>query len=184
MVKKYKSEKFISLDFEEIDSREIFEISNYGRILSYRTNKEEGKIIKGSFISGYNTVQVLLKNGKMKSYFVHKLVAEFFLDKPNEDQEFVTHIDYNKKNNYYLNLKWANREELSAHRKLDPDYNKKKVRNSKLTEENVKAIWRRLKKIDKPSRLDLEKLAKKNHITLTQIRRIYSGENWSHLKPI
>ncbi len=182
MVSKYKNEKFVRLDYEEISPKEVFEISNYGRIRSFRTNKVEGKIIKGSYISGYNTVQVKLRDGRMKSYFVHKLVAKFFIDNPH-NKSFVTHIDYDIKNNYYLNLVWATRQELSNHRKLDPDYNQKKVRNSKLTEENVKAIWRRLNKLDKPTRFDFEKLARKNNITITQIRRIYNGENWSHLKP-
>jgi len=182
MSKKYKSEQFVNLDFDEIDPKEHFEISNYGSIKSFRTSRKDGKIIKGSFISGYNTVQVKLKNGKMKSYYVHKLVALFFLDKPNDNQTFVAHKDFDRKNNFYLNLMWVDRKGLSIHRLNDPDYNEKKIRNSKLTEENVKAILRRIKKLDSPTRQDLLKLAEKNSITLTQVRRIANRENWSHIK--
>ena len=54
---------------------------------------------------GYKRVG-LSKNGKVKFYTIHKLVAEAFL-KNNNNYPCVNHIDGNKENNNVNNLEWC-----------------------------------------------------------------------------
>jgi len=54
---------------------------------------------------GYERVQ-LCKNGKVKEFTIHRLVAEHYLDKI-EGKNYVDHIDGNKFNNNVSNLRWT-----------------------------------------------------------------------------
>ena len=55
--------------------------------------------------NGYLAVD-LYKNGKKKTYFVHRLVAEAFLKRKQKNQIEVNHIDGNRINNSLENLEW------------------------------------------------------------------------------
>lgn len=62
-----------------------------------------------------------------KPYKVHRLVAECFI--PNtEGKETVDHIDHNRANNQYQNLRWATRTEQAYNRihKYDFQYTDRK----------------------------------------------------------
>lgn len=96
---------------EEIDG-EIFkkhpiigvEVSNFGRIRVINGNWT--RITTGS----KNTIGYLTFRYNGKSYFVHRLVAETFIENPfNKPQ--VNHIDCNKENNYVSNLEWCTAKE-------------------------------------------------------------------------
>lgn len=41
-----------------------------------------------------------------KNYFIHRLVAEAFINKP-EGKNYIDHLDGDKLNNYYKNLEWV-----------------------------------------------------------------------------
>ena len=58
-------------------------------------------------MNGYYYV-CLSKNGIVKSYYVHRLVAQAFLPNPNNYKE-VNHKDENKTNNVVTNLEWCDR---------------------------------------------------------------------------
>ena|SRR5215471_8346738 len=81
-----------------------YEVSNHGRIKSFR-RYADGQILKpGLNNQGYLTV-VLMLNGKMKSKSVHRLVAETFIGKQPEGMQ-VSHLDGDSRNNYVTNLAW------------------------------------------------------------------------------
>lgn len=61
----------------------------------------------------YPTVS-LSRNGKPKSYSVHRLVAEHFLER-KEGQDEVNHKDGNKWNNRADNLEWVSQRENLLH---------------------------------------------------------------------
>lgn len=66
------------------------------------------RIVKvGNNGSGYLFVY-LWKNNISHRYYVHRLVAETFIENPNNLLE-VNHIDNNKANNNVDNLEWCNR---------------------------------------------------------------------------
>ena len=82
-----------------------YQLSNLGRVKSIKFGKEI--ILKQNIRRGYYYV-VLSKNGIVKNYFVHRLVAEAFLDNP-DNLPCVNHKDENKLNNNVDNLEWCDR---------------------------------------------------------------------------
>ena len=119
-----------------------------------------------------------------KTKCVHVLVAKHFCKQPSEKHNNVIHIDFNKSNNYYKNLKWTTKDEVNLHSRKSPRYKealikrKGEVTNSKLTETKVIRLKKKLKRGKNP----LYKIAKEFGITHTQLNRIRRGENWAHVK--
>lgn len=79
-----------------------------------RWDNRRGRVLKpGIDQYGYERV-VLTKNGKRKSFCVHRLVATTYLENP-ENKPTVNHIDGDKTNNHILNLEWATQSEQKKH---------------------------------------------------------------------
>ncbi len=160
-------------------------ISDYGRIkaIDKRTGKE--KELKGSRGSGYKMLNIRLEEGKRLSMAVHKFVAEHFLEKTEEDvalnREFLTHIDGNKENNHYKNLKRLSRLELTELHK-ERGIISDKVNREKLVVKMTATKVLLLKKRLKAGKTKRKILAKQFDITMTQLRRIEKGENWADVK--
>lgn len=94
----------------------LYQVSNLGKIKSLdriiKANKDGGKrLAKGELKTlqkgwhGYLWV-ALCKNGKSKTYSVHRLVALAFIEN-KENMPQVNHIDGNKENNSVGNLEWC-----------------------------------------------------------------------------
>ena len=82
----------------------LYEVSNWGRVKSLKFGKE--RILKpGTNKYGYLIV-ILCKNGKVKSFSVHRLVAEVFIPNPH-NYPCVNHKDECKTNNNVNNLEWC-----------------------------------------------------------------------------
>jgi hypothetical protein len=96
-----------------IDFASNYEVSNTGFI----RNKTTKYILKGrETFNGY--LQVSLKideKNKFINKYVHRLVAQFWLENINKKEE-VNHIDGDKKNNNIANLEWVTAKENSNHR--------------------------------------------------------------------
>ena len=86
----------------------LYQVSNFGRVKSLKFGKE--KILKQSIDkkTGYLHV-VLCKNEILKTYYVHRLVAEAFIDN-SDNLPQVNHKDENPQNNIYINLEWCDRK--------------------------------------------------------------------------
>jgi hypothetical protein len=109
-------------------------------------------------------------------------VAEAFISRESQLQDYVIHLDYDKQHNHFNNLRWVTKETMFAHHKLNPNYasnRKRRITNSKLTEDDVLRLKQKLQKTSLP----LYKIAEEFGITHTQLNRIRSGENWGHVKP-
>lgn len=89
---------------------------------------------------GYLIVTILYQ-GISKTKAVHTLVAELFVSNPNNLPE-VDHIDGNKLNNHFKNLRWVTRGKNIEHCFSLGKRNAKGVSNanSKLSEKKVKRI--------------------------------------------
>ena len=176
----YWNEKWERIDFPEFDNQIHYEISNYGRIKSFQ-NTQEGVLIQGSLIQGYQSLNVRFQN-KSVNHYLHKLVAKHFCQQNSPKDTFVIHLDYNKLDNRADNLQWADRSKVTEHNKNNPSVVNRliplRTKNYKLTEGKVMLIKQMLKS-DK-SRLKM--IAKQFGITHTQLNRIRSGENWKQVK--
>ena len=171
----------IVIDVEGVEKPPRYEVSNFGRLRSFQNN-EKGEIIKGSVIQGYKSLNIRLPKGKSFNRYVHKLIAETFVEKPSIDHKFVIHLDFDKQSNHYENLKWVTKDEMVAHNKLNPAVINKPIprrtKNYKLTETKVRMI----KKMLQHDNTRLKMIAKQFGITHTQLNRIRSGENWGYVK--
>lgn len=86
----------------------LYQVSNLGDIKSLKRKHTKGCILRYSIgNSGYKQV-VLCKNGECKTRMIHRLVAETFIENPNNFKE-VNHKDENKLNNSVDNLEWCDR---------------------------------------------------------------------------
>lgn len=177
MITNYRQEKWKELKFDDkILNHKKYKISNYGRILVCKDEKEV--LVKDSFINGYQTLPLKqIHNGKSTSRYVHKLVAEHFLEK--NDGIYVIHLNYDKTDNHVSNLKWVSKREKEIHQFNNPEYkNKPRKRTySKLTETKVLLIKRKLNDPNRRTRLKM--IAKQFGISEMQLYRIKTGENWS-----
>ena len=100
-----------------------YEVSSYGRIRSLprkvnfingTTRNLKGKILKHMVdINGYEYV-MLACCGEQERKFVHRLVAEAFLEQEDPSYE-VNHIDGNKQNNNITNLEWVSHRQNIKH---------------------------------------------------------------------
>ena len=176
MIRNYRNEKWKEVIFDDkIAPHEKFKISSYGRILNCKW--EEETLTNGSTINGYQTIPLKQKTGKSTSRYLHKLLAEHFLENP-DNKPYVIHLDYDKMNNRVENLQWATKKEKEQHQFVNPIWraNKPKRAYSKLTETKVKLIKRKLQDPNRRTRLKM--IAKQFGISEMQLHRIKTGENW------
>lgn len=82
----------------------LYAITSCGRVWSYRRKRFLTPFNNGN---GYLKVN-LHKDGKRKSFYLHRLVAEAYLPNPSNLPE-VDHVDGNKEHNYINNLQWISK---------------------------------------------------------------------------
>lgn len=89
-----------------------YQVSNLGNIKSLDGNGIDRKRRKGQILNptltkaGYLRVNLWGDNGKFKSCFVHRLVAEAFIPKRKGCNE-INHINEDKTDNRTVNLEWC-----------------------------------------------------------------------------
>lgn len=108
-------EKEVWKEIKDLDSR--YFISTEGRVLSLCL---DGYKLMQPFVCGDGYYYVdLRKNGKDIKCRIHRLVADAFIDNP-EDKPVVHHKDTNRKNNKVSNLEWLTDEEhAEVHRQIN-----------------------------------------------------------------
>lgn len=95
----------------------LYQVSNLGNVKSierFRTNGkgwfiQKPRILKTGKRNGYLIVN-LCKDGVVKTFKVHRLVATHFIPNPENKPE-IDHIDINPLNNRVENLRWVTHKE-------------------------------------------------------------------------
>lgn len=92
-----------------------YQISNQGRVKSVARYSCQNHYLSEKILSidhdgsGYPNVMLYI-DGKRKHEKIHRLVAKAFVENPRNLKE-VDHIDTNKDNNVYTNLRWVTHSE-------------------------------------------------------------------------
>jgi hypothetical protein len=171
-----------------LDYEESYQVSNHGRIKSLdryiRNGINKERFIKGQIRKlsrdkyGYLYVN-LNKEGKRKTYKVHRLVLTAF-DRPPKEGEECNHGDGNKGNNYKSNLEWCTPKENCDHRDNILDGNIRGERNNfhKLIEKQVREI----RNLCKGGKLTQKQIAIRYNVCTETISRIKLNKNWGHIK--
>lgn len=188
---------FVTETFKEISFdgklKLRYAISNFGRLVSYTNEPQDGQFVKGTKINGYRIFRYKIRdkenNLKHRHYFFYKLVAEYFLTKTSDEQVYVLHLDRNRANDYVGNLKWATTAEQRAHTKASPfviEAKKNLIQHrinsdgNKLTQTQVMLLKKKLLDPNRKTRLKI--LAKRYGVSEMTLHRIKTGENWGHIK--
>lgn len=182
MEEHYWNEIWRELKIDGFESNTYYEISNYGRIKSYAYDKEKGRYKKHYLIKGYPSVTFKMHKGPSFTRYVHKLVAQHFLQAPDSLKKYVIHLDYNKLNNYVSNLRWATKEEKERHQFNSPNFKPSLGQRhySKLSETEVMRLKKILSNPKRKTRMKI--IAKQFGISEMQLYRIKRGENWADVE--
>ena len=101
------------MNWKTIKEATNYEISSQGEVRNRITkNILKGRLTKGGYL------QVSLKiddTGKFTNKYIHRLVAQSFINNPEEKKE-VNHIDGDKTNNNVKNLEWVTPSENQKHK--------------------------------------------------------------------
>jgi hypothetical protein len=117
---KYSHNKFYWKHFEEnINERDFKEIDNYpeylvspkGFVYSKKTKKE----LKNDTSCGRQPCVIISNENGKKTFFIHRLVAEYFIENP-ENNKYVHHKDSDINNNNVENLYWSNSQKNDSDR--------------------------------------------------------------------
>jgi hypothetical protein len=169
-----------------------YAVSNQGRMVSFTDKIANGRLLRGAFSDGYKVFRYKLFRDKKiinSHLFVYKLVAEYFIPKPSPEHLYVIHLDYQRNNDDFRNLKWVTEQERLEHmqksplviqarlNRLEPS---KAIDGHKLTVTRVMLIKKLLANPKQTTRLKM--IAKQFGVSEMQIRRIKSGENWGYIK--
>lgn len=103
----------------------IYEVSNFGNVRTHENKTTwterhglrhwKQRYLKNKTPNGRDVRVSLWKNGKVKDWLVHRLVAYAFIPNTNETKNSINHIDGNPKNNRVENLEWCNHYENNNH---------------------------------------------------------------------
>lgn len=177
-------EKWVKLPGHKTAYGEHYAISNYGRLVKCKETPKDGSVLKCSRQEGY-PIWRTRKKGQNYAVLIHRLVAKYFLPRPQRNEKVVIHHNHKKTDNHYHNLAWATIQEASVHAQGSPLVKKARrlmkeqgnFGNYKLTIDKVKMIKALLAKGK-----TLKEIAAKFNVSDMQIHRIKKGENWVHVK--
>lgn len=91
----------------------MYEIDDGGNIYTIKRQGTDTRVMKTERKNDYNRV-TLNKCGKKYRFLVHRLVAQHFVENPN-NLPCINHKDGNKRNNAKENLEWCDYHENMVH---------------------------------------------------------------------
>lgn len=158
-----------------ISGYENYTVSNQGRVKNIRTNIMRNL---STDTDGYHFIQ-LSKNGHVKGFRVHRLVALAFIGDPPVGHELINHKDGNRQNNCVENLEWCSAKENAIHsievlnRRI---LRGEQLNNNRLTENQVIEM-RELKR----NGATLNSLVQRFNVSLGAVYDVIYRRTWKHL---
>ena len=182
IVKSYKNEVWKPIRLPSQHNSKRYYISNRARLKSVDKKTKDEQLVKTSADrNGHLRCTIRLENKKNHGIWIHKQMAKHFVDRPSRKHTLVVHKNYKRDDNKLSNLKWVTKDEhkdyiRARHKAMGYEYHSKGG-SSKLTPRQVSVIKRQLAKGKKTK----TQIANHYDVSITQIRRIETGENWDHV---
>jgi transposase len=198
----------INIDVTENEEKELwielpqypgYEISNYGRVKSYkpqgrattitkRLPPEKGRFLKPTVNSrGYFILELRPIDKPAIIQSVHTLVALAFIGPQPTEYHQVSHKNGNKQNNFYRNLEWLTAHEHYEHELISgmrrPGWGKvnhPKGENHRLAILTSEQVVEAIKRVN--SGESQASVARFFGVHRSTIHLIVKGRNWEHLK--
>lgn len=153
--------------FKKISGFDNYQISNLGRVI----NAERNKILKTYLHHGGYLNICLNKNGKSKSFIVHRLVASTFLG--DITNMVINHKDGDKLNNSVQNLEIVSSLNNSLHSCYILG------NNLKLTTDQVLGVVQMYN-----NGVNMSEIGKIYHVKRRVVNAVLLGKTWSHITGI
>lgn len=154
-----------------------YEISNYGRVRSLYNRYKMCEFKKPYTRKDGYVVANLIKDGKQTTFYLHRLVANHFIENDDINMTEINHIDGDKQNNHVDNLEWCTSQQNIIHSYKS---NLSKIgfnrTSSKLTEEMVFKIPSLLK-----DGYSIKQISKLFNVSTTAIHHVLKGDNYGFL---
>jgi hypothetical protein len=93
-----------------------FKLSNFGNVVRIKKGVGVEEPFDTKSIGGYKYISFTTRNGNRETIYLHRLIAEFFVPNDDGEKSYVIHKDYDRQNNLFDNLVWADQDELYKHR--------------------------------------------------------------------
>ena len=169
--------------WKEIQDFEGYEISNLGNIRSWLSPHgiKSEPTLKKQYIqrSGYSYAG-LMKEGKLFTKIVHRLVAKEFINNLYNKPD-INHINGIKSDNRSENLEWVTKSENQIHAYKTGLQIKQFGENTSQAILNTEQVIN-IKKLRKETDLTLKQIAIKLNITnYRNLENILYGKSWSHI---
>lgn len=117
--------------WKKIENYQNYEISNFGNVR---------KILKQTFTrDGYKSIGLVDEFGKSKTFRVHRLVAEAFIENENIDRTMINHKNSIRYDNNIDNLEWYTAKENTKHSIESGNFKANKLQN--LTKDEKQKIY-------------------------------------------
>lgn len=157
------------------DYEGLYFLNELGEVFSYpkKTRKGIRKLLLNKSNCGYYMID-LCKDGKIKKFLVHRLMAKTFLKNDNNKAQ-VNHINGIKTDNSLINLEWATRSENQKHSIINGLRTTKGEKNSqsKLNESQVLSILN--------DKRVYKEISNEFGISIPTISDIKRGYSWTHI---
>lgn len=170
-------------NYEREDLRSRFKVSNFGRVISFPSNKPDQPILLSGYKNaGYHAIPTKKKDGKNTLIYVHKLVAALFVPNPEGHKKLVFK-DRKNTNCRADNLQWISKEafaDVMRERKNAYYYNPNHKPKAKLTPSKVAMLKKMIHDPNRKTRYKI--IAKRFNINISTLFSIKRGDSWPEIE--